>query len=758
MKNNRQQFNVAMRTFLIPFLLLPCFAQGVAPDNRMAIPDQSVIDTQMRCEENQDQQSCQQQALQAELNDAIYQGQTKEAYRLLKLMTEAHFLAPATSPSPLVTAIEKGNLKIVKALLDKGDDPLARDAKGVTLLAAAIERAQANTSGISRAMYRCLSLALDKAAAQGLLKPVFPLNATLAFAHKPDPVLLGYLLKYGANPGEKSAYGNTAIEMAFNQDQPKMMKVILNAKPRDPSLNLDKLAYRAYFEKKSDMLKLLQAAGGNHIRYAKHDPQALFDALQPDRKPEELEFVLRSGANPNALQNPQSRITPLSIAVPYPAKLLMLIKHGADVNAQGPSGTALANVLFRSGMNIYAPSRQTAAAYPSLEIARLLLSSGAQVNGDIGGFGQFGALAATKPGDNAMIQLLLEHGATLTPNLDRKMIALRAGKKTGDANLPEPVPEGPITLAMELEREDLALAILARDKKIDPNDRLALVKATRKSWDKVALALLQAGADANTAGNDGISALAIAKRKQNEVMVRALIGAGAPDSTPPAPLLFNGRNPFETLVGNEIDRLVHFDPPSFALANALQEEKQNPFAFYGKMSQAEKPDNTPFNYFEIVECERSAGFQFLAHANLTGSIQVGICDSDIPRLRTLATEAEPSVKQLLESLDGPEITANPRKLKSMGWLYEKSRDKDGAEIYFFPVIVVGHGLLVSSTVLIFTPDNLHTVILQADTMNLCENHRIHSPLCDNTQATLIDIARHVLLDSVPMETPAAKAP
>ena len=90
-------------------------------------------------------------------------------YRLLKQMKDVHYLSPATSASPFVTAVEKGYLKIVKALLDKGADPLARDAKGVSMLAAAIERAQGKATGISRAMYQCLSLALDKAAAKGLL-------------------------------------------------------------------------------------------------------------------------------------------------------------------------------------------------------------------------------------------------------------------------------------------------------------------------------------------------------------------------------------------------------------------------------------------------------------------------------------------------------------------------------------------------------------------------------------------------------------
>lgn len=820
MDNSQQKFNAGRRIFLILFFLLPCFAQGAvfkcvnegkvsyqatpcasgdvpykelppqaqqqaAPMKIQIAPragavmavgiaasvagsassnnGQAVSHIQVACGSNQDPQFCEQQNIQANLNNAIYQGNTGEVRRLLAQIKDVHYLSPAESSSPFVSAVENGYLEIVKALLDKKVDPLARNEKGASMLAAAIERAQGKPSGISPAMYQCLNLALDKAAAKGMLKPVFPLNATLAFSHKADPALLKYLLKYGADPDAKPEYGYTATEAAFNQNQPEMMKIILNAKPRDPARNLDKMAYRTFLEKKPEMLTVLRAAGGDHIRYVKNDPQPLFDALQPDHKIEELEFVLNSGANPNALRNPQMNMTPLSMSVPYPDKLRLLIKHGADVNAKGLTGTVLVDVLFRSRQNMYAPPGQLAPFYPSLEIVRLLLDSGAKVNGDIGGFGQFGALAATKPGDKAMIQLLLDHGATLASHPDRKMIALMAGKNPNDPNFPEPSPEGPVTLAIGLEREDLALALLEHDKKIDPHDQLALVQATRKRWDNVALALLHTGADAKVADSNGISALAIAKSQHNEAMEHALIAAGAPASTPPAPPMFKGRDPFETLVANEIDRSVHFDPPSFTLARSVIPSSMHidpvsfpvpggikepiSFAFYNKVNGSGRIDNESFNQFEKVQCNRSAAFQFLAHANLTGGIQVGVCDNNIPRLRELATNAEASFKTLLGTLGGSGMKADPEMMKKMGWLYEKSKGKDGAEIYSFPVMVVGHGLLVSSTVVMIAADNRRAAILQADTMNLCENHRMHTPLCDNMKSTLTDIAQHVLLDS-----------
>ncbi len=708
---------------------------------------------------NPDPEYCEQQNLKARLNNAVYQGNAGEVRALLAKMKSIRYLSPAQPSSLLPTAVEKGHVEIVQALLDKGADPLARDDKGVSMLANAIESAQGSTGGVSAGMYQCLGLALTKARADGMLKPVFPLNASLAFYRKPNPALLKFLLDNGADPDTRPEYGYTATEEAFRQNLPEMMKIIFKAKPNDPARNLDKMAYRAFLEKKAEMLAMLHTEGGSHLRYAKTDPQALFDALQADHKIEELEFVLKSGANPNAVN--QMKVAAISMAAPYPDKLRLMINHGADVNGGGTTGeTPLAYVLSRTRMRGYAPPGQVAPQYPVLEMTRLLLDHGAHVNGSIGGFGQFGALGATKRGDTEIIQLLLSHGATLILKPDRRMVAAMQGKDPNDPHLEMPPPIGPVTVALEMERDDLALAILARDKKVDPDDRLAVVKAARKGWGNVVQALLRAGADPKATGSDGISALAIAKYRHDDEMAQMLIAAGAPASTPPAPPLYSAaspntspysptlpfprQSPFEVLVSNEIDRATHLDPPGFGLANGSPE--QGAFMFYGKPG-AIGSERNPLAPFEQLKCEQAANFQFVAHANLTGGIKVGVCTGNVPRVRELAVKAKPAFDTTLEMLSKSGMKSDAATQKRFGLLYEKSKGNGGAEMYTFPVIVIGHGLLFATTVVVISPDNRRAAVVQADVSNLCENHQMRIPLCENTRATLADIAQRVLRDT-----------
>ena len=574
MKSRQQSFTIAMRTGLLLILTFSGVAQaqqqaapgmrimingmpaviGVKPNGEsnggvsvgagMAVNAQTGQTTtriQVACD-NPDPAFCEEQNIQANLVNAIYQGNTREVRSLLARLKDVRYLTSARSSASFADAVERGYADIVQALLDRGADPLARNEKGESMLAQAIAHAQTSGTGVSAGMYRCLRLALAKAKKDGLLKPVFPLNAALAFYGKPDPALLKFLMDQGADPDARPAYGYTATEEAFQRNLPEMMKLIFKAKPHDPARNVDRMAYRAFLEKKPEMLAMLQGAGGSHVRYAKKNPQALFDALQADHKIEELEFVLNSGANPNVVT--ATKVTALSMAAPYPDKLRLMIGHGADANVRDQvNQTALIYVLSRTRMGGYVPPGQAAVPYPVLDMARLLLDHGAEVNGNLGGWGQFGALGATTRGDTEIIRLLLGHGATLTSHPDRTMAAMMAGKDPNDPNFVMPPPEGPVTLALGMERDDLALAILARDKKVDANDRLAIVKAARKGQGDVVQALLRAGADPRATGSDGISALAIAKYRGEDAMAQALIAAGAPASTPSAPPLYGAGPP-----------------------------------------------------------------------------------------------------------------------------------------------------------------------------------------------------------------------
>ena len=324
-------------------------------------------------------------------------------------------------------------------------------------------------------------------------------------------------------------------------------------------------------ERKPALVEALRAGGADPVRHVRATPGILFDALRPERSAEVVEMVLAAGADPNAPKSPQIRTPPLFEARFHPEKTRLLIKHGADVNAKDQSGyTLLAQALYT----------------PLLEnkpgVVRMLLDAGLNVNGDHGGWGRDGALGLARREEPDMIALLVERGATL------------AGKDG----------RGPLTIAVQMERDDLVLALLRRDRKVGPNDSAALPLAARRGWRPVVVALLQAGADVNAADDQGMSALALAERRRDAEMSKALVGAGAKPVQEPKRAALPAGADFPAVAAREIDEVVFFDPPRFALIDG----KPGPFAFYGQ----------GMNQFEQVSCERSAAFGIIASANIAG--------------------------------------------------------------------------------------------------------------------------------------------
>lgn len=178
---------------------------------------------------------------------------------------------------------------------------------------------------------------------------------------------------------------------------------------------------------------------------------------------------------------------------------------------------------------------------------------------------------------------------------------------------------------------------------------------------------------------------------------------------------------FSVAAGREIWQVARFNPPEFGLMLA----EETPFAFYG----------------EAVKCERSAGFGFIAQANHAGGVLVGVCAAQAQRVRALALKAQPALGALLAQL----APIEPAALHKAGWTYVKNTGADGAEEYFFSVLVVGHGILGPQTVVRVPRGARRAIVVQADTSHLCENFRLSNPtpLCTNTRQALADIARRL---------------
>src|SRR5204862_7302531 len=92
---------------------------------------------------------------------------------------------------------------------------------------------------------------------------------------------------------------------------------------------------------------------------------------------------------------------------------------------------------------------------------------------------------------------------------------------------------------------------------------------------------------------------------------------------------------FRAFAAREIDDVVLFDPPRFALSRS----RESPiFAFYGTGGT---------DQVEQVTCERAASFEFVHKANLTGGIRVGVCVKEARRVRELAAASDSAIKSLL---------------------------------------------------------------------------------------------------------------
>lgn len=595
--------------------------------------------------------------------------------------------------TPLTAMIGAGRLKAVNALLAKGADPLRRDNQGVLLLDRTVETALGGVQRVRPEILESLRAVLRHS-------PV-ALDATLAMRgpQNLDVDLLALMLEYGANPLAKGRYGYTPLDLALSWGRADVVGMMVGAKVRVPAADLDARAYNAFAERKPELVEALRAGGADPVRHVRATPGILFDALRPERAAEVVEMVLAAGADPNASKSPQARVLPLFEARLDPAKTRLLIKYGADVTAKDQSGyTLLAQAL-------YSPRLENKPA-----VVRMLLDAGVNVNGDHGGWGRDGALGLARREEPDVIALLVERGATL------------AGKDG----------RGPLTIAVQMERDDLALALLQRDRKVGPNDRVALPLAARRGWRPVVVALLQAGADANAADDQGMTALALAERRRDTEMFKALVGAGAKPVQQPQRAATPAGADFSAVAAREIDEVVFFDPPRFALTDG----KQRPFAFYGQ----------GMNQFEQVSCERSAAFGIIASANMAGGINAGVCTAEAKRVLDLAAASKPALEGLLGQLSrSGGLNADSAQLAKLGWKYEKTAGADGAEEHYFALIAVGHGLASVPTLVRAPKDGRRAIVVQADTMQLCDNYGLkdQTPLCSDTRKALADIARRL---------------
>ncbi len=703
----------------------------------------------------------------------IEYGSKDDVLQVLSKLGSVHFYSKDSFGPPLSVAMRMRRPEIVAALLDMYADPLGIDRDGRMSLYNAILSTYSEKGELPPEFIQCVRMVLEAATRQRRMPPRPPLDATIIFhsaAKKPSLELLELFLAHGADPtqpGGFSNHANTALGAAIATDNLNAVRIMVGPGSRIVQPVLDKAAFDALLKRKLELLAVLRSGGADPVRYVKTKPRILSDAVRsegiatlellfksgidtaaledmmfgaasPEGSIKVLKFLLEKGANPNALKSEKHRGTPIFVTGFDPEKIRLLLKHGADPNFMGDGYTLLANVLFHYGkeISVTSPSLPGEAprTYSKVSLVNLLLNHGADPNADNGNWGRWGALGLTRREDKEVIDLLVKRGATLSYR-NGLMLPPQFRDKYGSATPGDNAP-GPITIAVDiLNRDDIALALLARDGKVSPKDRLALLEATRRGWREVAYSLLRAGADPNVANVDGLTPLAMAERRRDEALIKALIAAGAKPSAQAVKPLYEigGWSDFDKAVAKEVDEVAFFDPPRFTL-NLYMPKKAPSFALYGKN----------INQYEEVKCERSVGFTIIANAGIVGNINVGVCAQEARRLRELAVSAKQGMDMLLDVLTKDGMGVNKGELAKFGWVFDKQVGPNQSEIFYFPVIVVGHGVLGAPTVVLASKNNDNeAIIVQASIMNLCgENRAMQSqtPLCTDTKSAITDIA------------------
>jgi hypothetical protein len=119
-----------------------------------------------------------------------------------------------------------------------------------------------------------------------------------------------------------------------------------------------------------------------------------------------------------------------------------------------------------------------------------------------------------------------------------------------------------------------------------------------------------------------------------------------------------------------------------------------------------------------------------------------VCPERVARLRALAAAGARAFDSLMADRQQGPAPVPADKLRAAGWYRERSTLPSGAELHYFPVYLVGHGLFVIPTVILLT--DTQAVVAQAEVTQFCGEGGSAFPLCADPKGTLSAIAQRLL--------------
>ena len=461
-------------------------------------------------------------------------------------------------------------------------------AAASTLLAAGVPVDAAQPDGTTALHWAVRHDAQDVAAR--LLRAGADPNATNRYGVTPlalaatngHPGIVGALLDAGASPHAANPYGETPLMTAARTGRPEVVRLLIEAGAdvdakegwREQTAlmwaavegNAD--AARVLIEAGADvaarsqagMTPLLFAARSGDIDTVRTllaggadiDEQARDAIPRPPAPPDDGEgedgTEMASGAQP---LSPRLGSTPLATAIRnvHYDLAAWLVAAGADVNQDGPRGTALHGLVrARNCERTAMPCPAQRALLGSLPLARLLLAHGADVNARMtarpptkgtydGNFmslvGATPLLLAVKASDIELMRLLLDHGADVRLGNEDNTTPLLVAAGIGFL-------EGQV-LAEEADAFEAVRMLVARGESVrqtNDMDETALHGAAYRGANSIVRYLVERGARLDAADDKGLLPVTVADgfrrgdgfraHDHTAALLRELMGPDAP--------------------------------------------------------------------------------------------------------------------------------------------------------------------------------------------------------------------------------------
>ncbi len=481
-------------------------------------------------------------------------------YGLLILLLASVGPAVATADERVVEAVRNGDFAAARALVEAGGDVNAPEPDGTTALHWAVRqdlagiaklllRAGADADAANRYGTTPLSLAgtngnaetvalLLDAGADPNLAPPEGETPLMTAARTGNPEVLRLLLTHGARVDESEAWrGQTALMWAAAEGNAEAARVLIEA-GADVAARSSRGMTALLFAARNGDLDTVRALldGGASI------DETAMDAVPAPRRGEQH-------ADEDLPPRLGSSVLATAIENAHYALAAWLVSEGADLNADGPRGTALHGLVrTRNCERTALPCPVRSGPLDSLALARLLLAHGADVdarmtadppkNGtyDYTYMSHVGAtplFLAVKASDTAMTRLLLDHGADPALGNDENTTPLLVAAGIGYI-------EGQIIASEEKAFEAVRMLVERGEDVNTTNDKneTALHGAAYRGANSIALYLIDRGARLDIEDELGRMPVTIADgvvagpyfraHDETAALLRELMGPSAP--------------------------------------------------------------------------------------------------------------------------------------------------------------------------------------------------------------------------------------